>query len=76
MTKLLDRAIAAIQRLPAYRQDEAARMLLEMVEQEASDYSLTEEQRTEVRRRLEEPPEYATDAEVEEVFRRLTKEAR
>jgi hypothetical protein len=69
----LDDAIARIRELPEDRQEEAADLLLALVEQDTSELRLSDEQRAEVRRRLSEPPNYATDAEVEELFDRLTR---
>jgi hypothetical protein len=73
MSDLLDEAVAKVRRLPEDRQMEAAEILLEMAEHDPSKYQLTREQRAEVRRRLASPPDYATDAEVKEVFDRLTR---
>jgi hypothetical protein len=69
----LDDAIARIRELPEDRQEEAADLLLALVKQDTSELRLSDEQRAEVRRRLSEPPNYATDAEVEELFDRLTR---
>jgi hypothetical protein len=44
-----------------------------MAEHDPADYQLSDEQRAEVRRRLAEPPDYASEAEVEETFNRLTR---
>jgi hypothetical protein len=73
MADLLDEAVAKVRRLPAARQQEAAEILMEIAEQDSSEHRLNTEQRAELRRRLAEPPEYASDAEVEEVFDRLTR---
>ena len=71
MADALDRAVAKVRKLSPDRQREAAEVLLDMVEQDASDLQLSAEQLAEVRRRLASPPDYASDAEVEEVFNRL-----
>ena len=69
MTKLLEDAIEKARRLPVNRQDEAARVLLSVVEQDGPESpQLTEEQAAEVRRRLDNR-DYATDEEVNAFFR-------
>ena len=40
MTKLLEKAIAEIRRLPDERQDEAAEILLELAAQDSGEYQL------------------------------------
>jgi hypothetical protein len=64
MTKQLNEAIRKLQALPEDRQDEAAALLLEFLEQEQSDVSLTPEQIAEIERRLSDDEPYATDDEV------------
>ena len=73
MSDLLDEAVAKVRKLPPDRQQEAAELLMELANEDASDFRLSEEQLAEVRRRLAEPPDYATDAEVKEVFDRPTR---
>jgi hypothetical protein len=73
MTKQLNEAIRKLQALPEDRQDEAAALLLEFVEQEQSDVSLTPEQIAEIERRLSDDEPYASDDEVRSFFERLTK---
>ena len=73
MTQLLERAIAEIRRLPADRQDEAAEILLGIASSSADDYRLSPDQIADLEERLAAPPDYATDEEVAEVFKRLTK---
>jgi hypothetical protein len=73
MTKQLNEAIRRLQALPEGRQDEAAALLLEFLDQEQSDVSLTPEQIAEVERRLSDDEPYAADDEVRSVFERLTK---
>ena len=64
-TKALKEAIERVQRWPQERQDDAARMLLEMEAQDTSGYRLTDEQVAEVERRLADPdPKFLTLAEV------------
>ncbi len=50
-TKALKEAIERVQRWPEQRQEDAARMLLEMEAQTTSSYRLTDEQLAEIRRR-------------------------
>jgi hypothetical protein len=71
MTKLLNEAFALMSTLPQPRQDEVARMLIDLFRREIFDVALTEDQIAEVRRRLSSPAEYAGDAEVEAFFRRM-----
>lgn len=69
MTELLERAIAKLQTLPGDRQDEAAQMLLSLVD-ESPAVQLTTEQAQEVARRLDAPaPRYSTHEEVAAYFR-------
>jgi len=68
---LLDEAVAKVRKLPAERQQEAAELLLEIAEHDPNEYRLSAEQHAEVSRRLGSPPDYASDAEVAEVFDRL-----
>ena len=64
-TKALKEVIERVQRWPQKRQDDAARMLLEMEAQDTSGYRLTDEQAAEVERRLADPdPKFLTLAEV------------
>ena len=54
---------------PSKRQEDAARVLSEMEEQDASPYHLTDEQVAEVKRRLADPnPKFLTLEEVRERF--------
>ncbi len=71
MTRLLEKAIAEIRKLPSDRQDEAAEILLEIASQDRRDDVLTPEQRADLEERLAGPPDHATDAEVEALFARL-----
>lgn len=72
MTKLLDKAIAEVRKLPENRQDEAADMLLFLAEQETSALSLSPDQQAEIKRRLESEPHYLSDAQAAALFARLT----
>lgn len=69
MTELLERAIAKLQDLPSDLQDEAAEVLLNVIEKRM-DLQLTREQAQEVARRLETPAGYATHKEVAAFFGR------
>ena len=73
MTKQLNDAIRKLQALPEDRQDEAAALLFEFLNQEGSGVSLTPEQVAEIERRLSDDEPYATDDEVRSAFERLTK---
>ena len=68
MTELLERAIAKLQDLPSDLQDEAAELLLDMVEKNMV-VQLTPEQAQEIARRLDVPAGYATHEEVAAFFR-------
>lgn len=69
MTELLERAIAKLQDLPSDLQDEAAEVLLNVIEKRM-DLELNPEQAQEVARRLETPAGYATHEEVAAFFGR------
>ena len=58
MTERLDRAIARVRKLPPDRQDEAAALLLSVIEEDAHAPRLTPQQVAEVERRLGEAPRY------------------
>ena len=68
MTERLERAIAKLRKLPADRQDEAAALLLSMVEEDADAPRLTPQQAAEVERRLGEAPRYTPHEEVRAFF--------
>ena len=67
MTELLERAIAKLQDLPNDLQDEAAEVLLNVIEKRM-DLQLNPEQAREVARRLETPAGYSTHEEVAAFF--------
>ena len=71
-TKRLDDAITRIRELPPQRQDEAAELLMSLVEQDADSVHLTAEQAAEVHRRLSTPVETLSHAEVRARFLRQT----
>ena len=65
--EVLDRVLT----WPSKRQGDAARVLTEMEEQDASPYRLTDEQVAEVKRRLADPnPKFLTLEEVRARFAR------
>ena len=69
-----DQITAVLERVrswPPARQEDAARLLLEMEAQDASPYRLTDEQLAEVRRRrAKKAPKYVSLAEARKRFRR------
>jgi hypothetical protein len=69
-----DQISAVLERVRTWsseRQEDAARLLLEMEAQDASPYHLTEQQLTELRRRRAKPdPKYISLAEARKRFRR------
>jgi hypothetical protein len=75
MTKLLEQGIEAVRALPDDRQDMAGRILLEIAGDRSPEYSLTPEQIEDVKAALDEMErgEFATDEEIEEVWRRFEK---
>jgi hypothetical protein len=73
MNKHLEEAVTRLKSLPEDRQNEAADLLFEFLEQEASEVYLTPEQIAEIERRLSDGEPYASDAEVRATFDRLTK---
>jgi hypothetical protein len=72
MNKRLEDAITRLRAQPDERQQEAAEILFDFLEQDA-DVSLSPEQIAEIRRCLSDSEPYADDAEVRNVFTRLTK---
>ena len=71
MTELLDKAIRRIRRLSPEEQDEAAEVLLDMVDQDPDTVRLTPDQIAEIEAILREPPTYASEEQVEALFREL-----
>ena len=70
MTKLLDQAIEKVRQLPRERQDEAAELLLSMLDDSPETLQLSAQQVAEVERRLREPAGYVPHAEVLEFFQK------
>ena len=68
MTKL-EQAIAAIRTLPNQRQDEAAALLLDLVQDDPGSVRLSPQQAAEVERRLQEPGSSVTHGQVLGFFR-------
>ena len=72
MTERLEEAIAKVRRLPRDRQDEAAELLLSVVEEGSGKFRLTPEQVAEVERRLTHRSQYAPHEEVRAFFQQTT----
>jgi hypothetical protein len=72
MTQTLQKAFELASALPGERQDELGEMLISLVEQEKSPLRLSKAQIAEVEARLAALPDFASDAEVEAFFTRLT----
>ena len=68
MTQRLEEAIAKVRRLPRDRQDEAAELLLSVVEENSNALRLTPQQAAEVERRLGQSPRYAAHEDVRAFF--------
>lgn len=68
MSKLLNIAIAKLRELPDDRQDEAAELLLSLVGRDEESVQLSAEQIAETRRRLAEPAEHVSHADVRALF--------
>ena len=73
MTKLLEKALEAVRRLPAESQDEIARTVLHLVSNDREPEPIDPEHLAGVLRGLEQAKagRFATDAEVEAAFRRF-----
>ena len=69
MTERLEEAIAKLRKLPPDRQDEAAAMLLSMIDNESDGLRLTPERTAEVERRLTQPSRYVLHGKVRASFR-------
>ncbi len=69
MTERLEEAIAKLRKLPPDRQDEAAAVLLSMVDQDSNALHLTPQQAAEVERRLTQPSRYVPHGVVQASFR-------
>lgn len=72
MVKTLEAAFKEAATLPEDRQEKLGEWVRDFVEQERSALSLSDEQRSEVRRRLSvADPAFATETEVEALFTRF-----
>lgn len=73
MTKLLDKALEAVRRLPADSQDEIARAMLALVGDESEPEEIDPAHLADVLESLAQARrgEFATEAEVEAAFRRF-----
>ena len=69
MTKRLEEAIAKLRELPSDRQDEAAALLLSMIDKESEGLRLTPQQAAEVERRRTQPSRYVPHGEVQASFK-------
>ena len=68
MTERLEEAIAKVRKLPPDRQDEAAELLLSVVEENPDMRRLAPQLVAEVERRLGQPPRYASHDDVRAFF--------
>ena len=68
MIERLEKAIAELRKLPRQRQDEAADLLLGMIDRDSDAPRLTLQQIAEIERRLDQPPQYASHEEVRAFF--------
>ena len=73
MNERLDEALRRVKALPDEQQGEIAELLFDLLEQDHLDIDLTPEQIAEIERGLADSEPYASDAEVQAVFQRLTK---
>lgn len=73
MTKLLQEAMEKLSQLPDGRQDELARMLIDVAASDLQPYQLTDEQLAAVDEALAQADrgEFATDEEIAEVWKRF-----
>ena len=73
MTKLLQEAVEKLARLPNERQDELAKMLINVAEQDLEPYEFTPEERVAIETSLAEAErgEFATDEEVAAMWKRF-----
>jgi len=69
----LEEAIERVKALPDDRQQEAAFILLGLLDQENPDLYLSPEQIAEIERCMSDDEPFASDEEVRSVFARLTK---
>jgi hypothetical protein len=74
MPSLLEKALERVRTWPKSRQDDLARVALEMDEQGASPYALSEDERLvlEAAWRESEAEDFASDEEVKAAYRRFS----
>ena len=72
MTRLLEEVLRQVEQLPDDRQDDAARVLLTMLESDAAPYRLTDEQLAEVELAVAEADsaQFANAKKIERVLHR------
>lgn len=68
-----DRLIEALEALPERRREEIVAVLFDLIEGQADEYQLTPEQEAEIERRLSQPPDIASEAEVEAFFAKFAR---
>ena len=73
MNAQLSKAITKLRELPEERQEQAALLLFDFLEQEDSDLELTPDQIAEVEEALSDNEPFATEAEAGAFFERLKK---
>jgi NADH:ubiquinone oxidoreductase subunit E len=73
MNEQLSKAITKLGELPEDRQQQAALLLLDFIEQEENGIELTPEQIAEVEEALSDDEPFATEAEAKAFFDRLKK---
>jgi hypothetical protein len=73
MTKLLEEALKAVQKLPAASQDEIARAMLNLADGDGEPEAIPPEHAAAVLEGLEQARrrEFSTDAQIEAAFRRF-----
>jgi predicted transcriptional regulator len=73
MTKMLKEAVEKLSQLPDERQDELARMLIDVAANDLSPYHLTDEERAAVEEGLAQADrgEFASDEEVAAMWKRF-----
>ncbi len=72
MIERLEKAIARLRSLPKERQEDAAELILSLVEHDSDSLQLTDAQAAEVERRMREPSGFVAHAEVEAFLRSRT----
>ncbi len=73
MTKLLSQAVKKLSQLPKKRQDELAKMLIDVAAQDLQPYRFTPEEKKEIEAALKDAKRgrFATDEEVAAMWRRF-----